>query len=112
MAKPFKKLIDKMSPEAQADVRARVQASLLEMNLQELRQQCTALTQEDVADLLKVTQAYVSKVERKTGDMMLSTLRAYVKALGGDIEIVVKIPGKPEVLLKQGDPVNLEALTA
>lgn len=110
MAKPFKDLFEKMSPEAKADVDARVKLSLLEMNLQELRQQHTALTQEDVAELLKVTQAYVSKVERRTGDMMLSTLRAYVKALGGDVEILVKIPGKPEVRLKQGDPVNLEAI--
>jgi predicted transcriptional regulator len=38
---------------------------LLEMNLQELRPRCTELTQEDVAELLDVTQAYVSKFERK-----------------------------------------------
>ena len=110
MAKPFKNLLKKMSPEAQADVDARVKLSLLEMNLQELRQQFTALTQEDVADLLKVTQAYVSKVERRTGDMMLSTLHAYVKALGGEVSILVKLPGKPEVRIKQGEAVNLEAL--
>lgn len=111
MAKPFSQLYDKMPSEAKARVEARVQATLLEMNLQELRQQLTQLTQEDVAALLKVTQSYVSRVERRSGDILLSTLRTYVQALGGEVEIRVRVPGKDEVRLRQDDPINLEALT-
>jgi transcriptional regulator with XRE-family HTH domain len=100
MAKPFKNLVGRMSPAAQKRVEERTQAMLLEMNLQELRQHCTELTQEDVARLLEVTQAYVSKFERR-GDMLLSTLYAYVKALGGELEIRARLPGAEEVRITQ-----------
>ena len=112
MAKSFKDLVGKMSPEAQKRVEERTRAMLLEMNLQELRQHCTELTQEDVAQLLDVTQAYVSKFERR-GDMLLSTLYAYVKALGGELEIRAKLPGAEEVRVTQFEHLgDLAALTA
>jgi predicted transcriptional regulator len=111
MAKPFKNLVGRMSPEAQKRVRERTKAMLLEMNLQELRQHCTELTQDDVAELLDVTQAYVSKFERR-GDMLLSTLYAYVKALGGKIEIRATVPGAQEVRVTQFEHLGeLAALT-
>ena len=47
MAKPFKNLVARMSPEAQERVKAKTNAMLLAMNLQELRQHCTELTQQD-----------------------------------------------------------------
>jgi transcriptional regulator with XRE-family HTH domain len=103
MAKKFKKLFDKMRPEAQARVNARVQKALLEMNLQELRQSLTALTQQDMAKLLDVTQAYVSKAERRGGDMKISTLMQIVRAMGGTVDLQVKIPGKAPVRLNQFD---------
>ncbi|MBN2192876.1 MAG: XRE family transcriptional regulator [Polyangiaceae bacterium] len=100
MAKAFKNLVAKMSPQAQKAVRERADAALLALNLQELRQHCTELTQEDVAALLDVTQAYVSKFERR-GDMLLSTLYSYIRALGGDLEIRVHVPGQDEVRITQ-----------
>ena len=60
MAKPFKNLVAKMSPEAQERAKARTPAMLLEMNLQELRQRHAELTQGEVAKLLDVTQSFVS----------------------------------------------------
>jgi transcriptional regulator with XRE-family HTH domain len=112
MAKPFKNLVGRMSPAAQKRVTERTQAMLLEMNLQELRQHCTELTQEDVAELLEVTQAYVSKFERR-GDMLLSTLYAYVKALGGELEIRARLPGAEEVRITQFEHLGqLAAMTA
>lgn len=47
MAKAFKKLVKKMPPDAQKRVKARTQEMLLEMNLQQLRQNFTKLTQDD-----------------------------------------------------------------
>lgn len=47
--------------------------------------------QTEVAAALKITQPSVSKVE-KQADMLLSTLRSYVHALGGDLEFVVRFP--------------------
>ena len=112
MAKPFKNLVDKMSPEAQQCVHAQTQALLLDLSLQDLRQHCTELTQADVAELLHITQAYLSKFERR-GDMLLSTLYAYVTALGGELEIRAKLPGADEVRVTQFEHlVHLTELTA
>lgn len=50
------------------------------------------LKQEDVAERLRVSQSRVSRIER--GDIetaQISTLRAYAKALGGDLEISVRV---------------------
>ncbi|MDP9000410.1 MAG: helix-turn-helix domain-containing protein [Myxococcota bacterium] len=100
MPKPFKTLRDKMSPERRTRSEARADRMLLELNLQELRQRCTNLTQEDVASLLNVTQAYVSKFERGE-DALLSSLYGHIKALGGDLEIRARFPGRPEVRVTQ-----------
>ena len=75
-------LVAKMSSEAQERAKARTREMWLEMNLQELRQRCAELTQEEVAGLLDVTQAFVSKFERRD-DVLLSTLYGYIQALGG-----------------------------
>ena len=51
----------------------------------------TNFSQDDVAEMLKVTQGYVSKLERQD-DMLVSNLYAYVEALGGQVEIRAKFP--------------------
>ena len=90
MTKPFNLLRNKMSPEAQIRVKAKTRKMLEEMPLQELRQ-ARSLTQEQMAKILHVKQASVSKLERRT-DMYISTLRTYVKAMGGNLEIVAQFP--------------------
>jgi transcriptional regulator with XRE-family HTH domain len=57
------------------------------------------LTQVQMAQLLKISQGAVSKVERRT-DMFVSTLRNYVRAIGGDLEIRAVFPDG-EVLIDQ-----------
>ena len=56
-----------------------------EMPLDELRE-ARELTQEQLARVLRVNQAAVSKMERRT-DMYLSTLQGIIKAMGGRLEI-------------------------
>lgn len=63
-----------------------------EMHLQRLREH-REISQEALAELLHVTQATVSKTERR-GDVLLSTLRAFVEALGGDLHLVAKFPSE------------------
>ncbi len=77
---------DRLSITAMSPGRSSGSRMLLEMDLQELRRHFTELTQEDVADLLHVTQAYVSKFERG-GDALVSSLYAYIKGLGGELEL-------------------------
>jgi transcriptional regulator with XRE-family HTH domain len=57
------------------------------------------LTQVQMAQLLKISQGAVSKVERRT-DMFVSTLRNYVRAIGGDLEIRAVFP-EGNVLIDQ-----------
>jgi len=90
MARKFQELRAKMSPEAQSRSAARAEAMLLEMQLQELRKSRN-LTQEVVAKVMDVEQAAVSKLERRD-DMYLSTLRAYIRALGGELKLVAAFP--------------------
>jgi hypothetical protein len=51
-----------------------------------------------VAIALQIKQPSVSKIE-KQGDLYLSTLRAYVTAIGGELELVVKLPEQPVLRL-------------
>jgi transcriptional regulator with XRE-family HTH domain len=99
MAKSFNELRRKMSPERRQRNAAAADRMLLEMTLQELRQGITSFSQEDIAEMLQVTQGYVSKLERQD-DMLLSNLYAYVEALGGQVEIRAKFPNQ-EVQINQ-----------
>ena len=99
MAKNFNELRGKMSPERQRRNAAEARRMLLEMTLQELRQGITNFSQDDIAEILQVTQGYVSKLERQD-DMLLSNLYAYVEALGGEVEIRAKFPDR-EVQIRQ-----------
>ncbi len=90
MAKKFKELEAKMSPESRARVKARVDQLIAEMPLDELRE-ARQLTQEHLAQLLRVKQPAVSRLERRV-DMYLSTLQTIVKAMGGELEIIARFP--------------------
>ena len=63
---------------------------LAEMPLQELRL-ARGMTQGALANTLKVRQAAISKLERRT-DMYISSLRSHIRALGGELEIVARFP--------------------
>ena len=90
MARKFRDLRARMAPERQARVRERAQALLAELPLQELRQ-ARRMTQEALARRLGSQQALVSKLERRA-DMYVSSLRTYIEALGGELEIVARFP--------------------
>lgn len=93
MAKSFNELRGKMAPERRRRNAAEANRMLLEMTLQELRQGLTNFSQDDIAEMLHVTQGYVSKLERQN-DMLLSNLYAYVEALGGEARFGRSFPAK------------------
>jgi DNA-binding XRE family transcriptional regulator len=98
MARNFKELQAKMSPERRERVRRRVQQALKEMALDELRS-ARQLTQAGLANILGVDQGSISKLEHRT-DMYISTLRSYVEAMGGDLQIRAIFPDG-EVQIRQ-----------
>jgi DNA-binding XRE family transcriptional regulator len=104
MAKKFRDLMADWPPERIAAVEARTQEMLREMPLIELRRQLN-VTQERLADALGTSQASVSKLERRS-DIYLSTLRRYVEALGGTLEITARFPDG-EIRLDQWKPARV-----
>lgn len=90
MAKSFSTLKNKLSPRSRARIEERIQTALTEMPLAELRQ-ARKFTQQQIAEALHIKQASVSKMESQT-DMYISTMRKYIEAMGGELEIVAKFP--------------------
>ena len=90
MARKFRTIREKMTPERQERIRKRTEELLAELPLQELRQ-ARALSQQELAEVLGLNQATVSKLERRT-DMYLSSLRRFVEAMGGELEISASFP--------------------
>ena len=77
-------------------MRELVRAELVELTLRDLREQA-GKTQGDLVELTEMTQAELSRFERRD-DRKLSTLRRYVEALGGELEVVATF-GKKRVKL-------------
>ncbi|HEX2094267.1 MAG TPA: XRE family transcriptional regulator [Longimicrobiaceae bacterium] len=90
MAKKFRDLTAKMTVESRIRAEERARDMLAEMPLHELRQ-ARHMTQETMADALGASQASVSKMERRT-DVYVSTLRRYIEAMGGELEIRARFP--------------------
>jgi DNA-binding XRE family transcriptional regulator len=82
----------KLSPDRRTRIRAEVEQKLLEMNLQELRK-AAGVTQADLAAKTGMAQADVSRSESRE-DHRLSTLRRYVEALGGELEVSAVVNGR------------------
>lgn len=80
---------ERLSPETNARVSQRAQAEIDALTLRELRQTLD-LTQQQVADKAEMTQSELSRLESR-GDHRVSTLRRYIEALGGELEISVVV---------------------
>lgn len=90
MAKNFKTLRGRMSPASRAKAARLARTMARELPLQELRA-ARSLSQEALAEALQTRQSSVSRLERRA-DMYVSTLRSYVEALGGTLEITARFP--------------------
>jgi len=90
--------IKKLSPAQRKKVEARA-AELIaeEMTLQELRK-ARKRTQVSMAKSLGITQDSVSRLEKRS-DLLLSTLRKAVEALGGELSLVAEFPDRAPVVL-------------
>ena len=90
--------IKKLSPAQRKKVEARA-AELIaeEMTLRELRH-ARKLTQVRMAKTLGITQDSVSRLEKRS-DLLLSTLRKTVEAMGGNLSLVAEFPDRAPVVL-------------
>jgi DNA-binding transcriptional regulator YiaG len=91
-------IIKKLSPAQRKRVEARAaQLVAEEMSLRELRR-AHKLTQERVAETLGIGQDQVSRLEQRS-DLLISTLRGYVEAMGGRLTLVAEFPRRKPVVL-------------
>ena len=90
--------IRKLSPAQRKKVEARaVQLMAEEMTLRELRK-ARKLTQVRMAKALGITQDSVSRLEKRS-DLLLSTLRKDVEAMGGHLSLIATFPDRGPVEL-------------
>jgi transcriptional regulator with XRE-family HTH domain len=82
----------KFTPEELRQIDEEIEGELLEMELRALRE-AIGLTQDELAKRVEITQSQLSKMERGE-DHRISTLRRYVGALGGSLEICAVINGR------------------
>jgi len=98
MAKNLNEIMQKLPPSRVEKIEARAAELIAEyMTLQDIRK-ARELTQERMAEILGIRQDSVSKLEKRT-DLLLSTLRGYLNAMGGELELVVKFSDPPPVVI-------------
>jgi len=99
----FAKLRAAMPVEAQERAKQKAQALREEMDLADLRK-ARQLSQEELAQVLNIGQASVAKLEKRA-DMYVSTLRRFVEAMGGNLEIVARFPDH-SIAIKKFEDLN------
>jgi len=89
-----------LPPDLQEEIEAGTRQLIAEEHaLRDLRA-ARKRSQQQIAERLGVNQAAVSKLERRA-DMYVSSLRDYIEALGGELEIVAHFPDRPPVRISQ-----------
>lgn len=103
-------IIHDLPAERRAKVTARTQKLIAEeMALRHVRR-ARDLTQESMAKLLHIDQAGISKIENRS-DMLLSTLRSYIEAMGGSLRLVAEFPDGIAELSSLGEALDTGAPT-
>jgi len=98
MTRNIDDIINELSPAQRKKVEASAAQFIAEeMTLRQLRR-ARKLTQQKVAKSLKIGQEGVSKLEQRS-DLLLSTLRDYVEAMGGNLSLIAEFPDTGPVVL-------------
>jgi DNA-binding XRE family transcriptional regulator len=96
MAHNWKDIRRTLSPEREEETRQYVKSVVEAVTLNQLRE-ARSLTQANLAGILGVNQGSVSKMEKRT-DMYVSTLRSFIQAMGGQLQIKAVFPeGEVEI---------------
>lgn len=109
MARTLDEVIGGLPPDQQRDIETAA-AHLIEeeMTLRDLRK-AHELTQTRMAEALNISQDGVSRIEKRS-DFLLSTLRSYIEAMGGQLRLIAEFPDREPVTISgldslgTGDP--------
>ncbi|MEE8545048.1 MAG: XRE family transcriptional regulator [Alphaproteobacteria bacterium] len=98
MTTTLKQRMEQLPAKRRAKVETRAHELIAEeMTLCDLRR-ALDLTQQRMAETLDIGQDSVSRLEKRS-DLLLSTLRSYVAAMGGSLELVARFPDRPPVIV-------------
>ncbi len=98
MSKTLDQKFNELAPDRRKKVEARAAALIAEeMSLRELRR-AHRLTQKRMAAKLGIGQEGVSRLEQRS-DLLISTLRSYVEAMGGSLSIIAEFPDRKPIVL-------------
>lgn len=107
MSRPFQDLIDELPLDQQERIAELSRVLIAEATLlRELRLE-QDVTQEQLAALMGIRQASLSKIEHQD-DLLVSTLRRYVEALGGELEVRARFPDRTVTLRRYGSPFTVD----
>jgi transcriptional regulator with XRE-family HTH domain len=96
--KTLEQKLKEISPKRQAKIKVRTRELVArEMSLRELRHAVNK-TQKTVARTLNMGQDGISRLEKRS-DLLLSTLRNYVEAVGGSLTLVAQFPDKEPIAI-------------
>ena len=93
MGRTVKQTTAAMTPEDRAGVEARTAELIAEVEGLKAFRVLAERSQEQIAESLGIKQPSVHKIEKQT-DLYLSTLRRFVEAAGGSLELLVELQGK------------------
>lgn len=109
MSRPFQDLIAELPPEHRERIAELSRVLIAEAALlRELRFE-QDVTQQQLAAMMGIRQASLSKIEHQ-GDLLVSTLRRYVEALGGELEIRARFPDRTVTLRRYGSRSTTDTL--
>ena len=98
MGRTLNAIIKELPKARRNRINARYRALKNEVESLRSLREAVGKAQTDIASHLKISQPSVSKIERQA-DMYLSTLKGYVEAIGGDLELTVRFPKQEPVRL-------------
>jgi DNA-binding transcriptional regulator YiaG len=88
----------RVKPETRARIESEARRLSEELHLSQLRR-AKGLTQEAMADLLGVSQAEVSKMERRS-ELYIGTLKKFIEAMDGELVLAARFPDGVEVPIR------------
>lgn len=98
MGRSLDTVIESLPKKRRERINSRYRELKMEVETLQALRKAAGKAQTDIAAVLKISQPSVSKIE-KQADMYLSTLRNYVAAIGGDLDLVVRFPKQPPIRL-------------
>jgi transcriptional regulator with XRE-family HTH domain len=99
MGRTLNEVVEKLPKSRQDRIAARYRVLKDQVESLQALRKAAGKAQNEIASTLRISQPSVSKIEKQT-DMYLSTLRNYVEAVGGDLELVVRFPEQKPLHLR------------